>query len=80
MVLSICSTYLKKNKSNPCQHPIEILTNVTYETLKDLLQYHGEVQIRQEDLNTFIETAKCFQVQGLTGDTKVLNDNNGNVG
>ncbi|CAG9827128.1 unnamed protein product [Diabrotica balteata] len=79
MVLSVCSPYFKEIlKSNPCQHPIVILTNVTYEALTDLLQfiYHGEVQIRQEDLNTFIETAESLQIQGLTGDRKVVNDNN----
>ncbi|KAG5874945.1 hypothetical protein JTB14_018860 [Gonioctena quinquepunctata] len=71
MVLSVCSPYFKELfKSNPCQHPIVFMKDVSYEALSDLLQfmYQGEVQVSQENLTTFIKTAEALQIKGLTGD------------
>ncbi|KAJ8968835.1 hypothetical protein NQ317_005303, partial [Molorchus minor] len=57
-------------KSNPCQHPIVFMKDVSYVALSDLLQfmYQGEVQVSQENLTTFIKTAEALQIKGLTGD------------
>ncbi|XP_018573583.1 protein tramtrack, beta isoform isoform X4 [Anoplophora glabripennis] len=71
MVLSVCSPYFKELfKSNPCQHPIVFMKDVSYVALSDLLQfmYQGEVQVSQENLTTFIKTAEALQIKGLTGD------------
>nr|CAI5858119.1 unnamed protein product [Callosobruchus analis] len=74
MVLSVCSPYFKELfKSNPCQHPIVFMKDVSYEALSDLLQfmYQGEVQVSQENLTTFIKTAEALQIKGLTADGNV---------
>ncbi|XP_056644038.1 modifier of mdg4-like isoform X35 [Diorhabda sublineata] len=78
MVLSVCSPYFKELfKSNPCQHPIVFMKDVSYEALSDLLQfmYQGEVQVSQENLSTFIKTAEALQIKGLTGDGNGSTDN-----
>ncbi|KAH1028202.1 hypothetical protein HUJ05_001577 [Dendroctonus ponderosae] len=71
MVLSVCSPYFKELfKSNPCQHPIVFMKDVSYVAMSDLLQfmYQGEVQVSQDNLTTFIKTAEALQIKGLTGD------------
>ncbi|KAL3277344.1 hypothetical protein HHI36_012695 [Cryptolaemus montrouzieri] len=78
MVLSVCSPYFKELfKSNPCQHPIVFMKDVSYVALSDLLQfmYQGEVQVSQENLTTFIKTAEALQIKGLTGDGNGAADN-----
>ncbi|VEN49676.1 unnamed protein product [Callosobruchus maculatus] len=78
MVLSVCSPYFKELfKSNPCQHPIVFMKDVSYEALSDLLQfmYQGEVQVSQENLTTFIKTAEALQIKGLTADGNGSADN-----
>ncbi|XP_067008552.1 broad-complex core protein isoforms 1/2/3/4/5 isoform X2 [Anabrus simplex] len=70
IVLSVCSPYFKLLfKANPCKHPIVILKDVCHKDLVDILQfmYQGEVNVRQEDLATFLKTAEMLQVKGLTG-------------
>lgn len=74
MVLSVCSPYFKELfKSNPCQHPIVFMKDVSYVAISDLLQfmYQGEVQVSQDNLTTFIKTAEALQIKGLTGDGNV---------
>ncbi|XP_037084737.1 protein abrupt-like [Pollicipes pollicipes] len=69
VVLSACSPYFRKLlKSNPCQHPIVILQNVTPPSLESLLRfmYNGEVQVSQEQLSDFLRTAELLQVKGLS--------------
>ncbi|XP_026731875.1 transcriptional regulator Kaiso-like isoform X2 [Trichoplusia ni] len=69
VILSICSPYFKKMfQTNPCQHPIVVLRDVTHKAMKDLLQfmYHGEVSVKREDLTSFIGTAEVLQIKGLT--------------
>ncbi|CAH2040326.1 unnamed protein product, partial [Iphiclides podalirius] len=54
---------------NPNQHPIVFLKDVSHSALRDLLQfmYQGEVNVKQEELASFISTAEQLQVKGLTG-------------
>lgn len=54
---------------NPCKHPIVILKDVGHKELVAILQfmYQGEVNVRQEDLATFLKTAEMLQIKGLTG-------------
>ncbi|XP_063827623.1 protein tramtrack, beta isoform-like isoform X31 [Ostrinia nubilalis] len=70
LVLSVCSPYFQEMfKMNPTQHPIVFLKDVSHSALRDLLQfmYQGEVNVKQEELASFISTAEQLQVKGLTG-------------
>ncbi|XP_050666900.1 protein tramtrack, beta isoform-like isoform X10 [Leptidea sinapis] len=70
LVLSVCSPYFQEMFTrNPTQHPIVFLKDVSHSALRDLLQfmYQGEVNVKQEELATFISTAEQLQVKGLTG-------------
>ncbi|CAB3367334.1 Hypothetical predicted protein [Cloeon dipterum] len=70
-VLTVCSPYFKALfKVNPNNHPIIILKDVSFIDLKSILQfmYRGEVNVKQDDLNTFLKTAEVLKVKGLTGD------------
>ena len=69
LVLSACSpmfrTMLKKN-DHP--KPIIYLHGVRYTDIKAILNfmYRGEVNINQEDLNTFLAAAEELRVRGLS--------------
>ncbi len=54
-------------QSNPCQHPIVILRDVSPDDLQSLLafMYNGEVRIEEGRLKNFLRTAEMLQVQGL---------------
>ena len=54
-------------QTNPCQHPIVILRDVSEEDMRSLLKfmYHGEVSIAEERLKDFLRTAETLQVRGL---------------
>ncbi|XP_037975500.2 uncharacterized protein LOC105388802 [Plutella xylostella] len=70
LVLSVCSPFFQEMfKMNPTQHPIVFLKDVSHSALRDLLQfmYQGEVNVKQEELASFISTAEQLQVKGLTG-------------
>lgn len=72
ILLSACSTYFKDVfKENPCQHPVIIFKNVKYEDLLAIIEfmYQGEVNVQQESLSTFLNTAEMLAVQGLTDTT-----------
>ena len=75
------SQYLKFSiflQTNPCQHPIVILRDITEDDLNSILKfmYHGEVQVSEEHLQDFLKTAETLQVKGLAegGATPVLAD------
>nr|CAD7438935.1 unnamed protein product [Timema bartmani] len=71
IVLSVCSPYFKELfKVNPCKHPIVIMKDVGHKELVSILEfmYRGEVNVRQEELASFLKTAESLQVKGLTGD------------
>jgi len=69
VILSACSpffrTILKKNKH---EHPLLYLKGVKYIDLVAVLNfmYHGEVNVAQEELNSFLAVAEDLKVKGLT--------------
>ena len=69
LVLSACSpffrTVLKRNKHS---HPLLYLKGVRYLDMVALLDfmYHGEVNIAQDDLNSFLQVAEDLKIKGLT--------------
>eukprot|EP00092_Neocalanus_flemingeri_P060133 GFUD01072035.1.p1 GENE.GFUD01072035.1~~GFUD01072035.1.p1 ORF type:complete len:341 (-),score=102.07 GFUD01072035.1:1-1023(-) len=76
LILSACSpffrTILRRNKH---EHPLLYLKGVKYADLVSVLNfmYHGEVNVAQEELNSFLAVAEDLKVKGLTqnnSDTK----------
>jgi hypothetical protein len=76
VILSACSpffrTILRRNKH---EHPLLYLKGVKYTDLVSVLNfmYHGEVNVAQEELNSFLAVAEDLKVKGLTqsnADTK----------
>merc|ERR1712106_1055979 len=76
LILSACSpffrTILRRNRH---EHPLLYLKGVKYADLVSVLNfmYHGEVNVAQEELNSFLAVAEDLKVKGLTqssGDTK----------
>ena len=71
-------------QGNPCQHPIIILRDIKYDDLQSLLQfmYNGEVNVAQEQLNSFLKTAESLKIRGLTDSTEESGqtENNTNTG
>jgi len=69
VILSACSpffrTILKRNKH---EHPLLYLNGVKYVDLVAVLNfmYHGEVNVAQEELNSFLAVAEDLKVKGLT--------------
>jgi len=69
VILSACSpffrTVLKRNKH---EHPLLYLKGVKYSDVIAVLNfmYHGEVNVAQEELNSFLSVAEDLKVKGLT--------------
>jgi len=69
VILSACSpffrTILKRNRH---EHPLLYLKGVKYIDLMAVLNfmYHGEVNVAQEELNSFLAIAEDLKVKGLT--------------
>jgi len=69
VILSACSPFFRSIlKKNPHQHPLLYLKGVKYEDIVSVLNfmYHGEVNVAQEELNSFLAVAEDLQVKGLT--------------
>jgi len=72
VILSACSpffrTILRRNKH---EHPLLYLKGVKYADLVSVLNfmYHGEVNVAQEELNSFLAVAEDLRVKGLTQTT-----------
>jgi len=79
VILSACSPFfrciLRRNKH---EHPLLYLKGVKYSDLTAVLNfmYHGEVNVAQEELNSFLAVAEDLKVKGLTqngGENSVRN-------
>ncbi|XP_021939526.1 broad-complex core protein isoform X4 [Zootermopsis nevadensis] len=69
VVLSACSPYFRELlKSTPCKHPVIVLQDVAFADLHALVEfiYHGEVNVHQRNLTSFLKTAEVLRVSGLT--------------
>ena len=73
LILSACSNFFKgifRGKTNASKHPNPyiFLHGVTYNNLTSILDfiYNGEVDIEQENLNSFLTLAEELQIKGLT--------------
>merc|ERR1712142_436568 len=74
VILSACSSFFKgmlrqQAQSNPAHpNPYIYLRGVSYADLSSVLDfmYHGEVNVLQEDLNSFLAVAEELQIKGLT--------------
>ena len=69
VILSACSPFFRNVlRRNPHQHPLLYLKSVKYTDLQAVLNfmYHGEVNVAQEELNSFLAVAEDLRVKGLT--------------
>jgi len=69
LILSACSPFFRSVlRQNPHQHPLLYLKGVEFTDLQAVLNfmYHGEVNVAQEELNSFLAVAEDLKVKGLT--------------
>merc|ERR1712106_210691 len=76
LILSACSPFFRSIlRRNRHEHPLLYLKGVKYADLVSVLNfmYHGEVNVAQEELSSFLAVAEDLKVKGLTqnsSDTK----------
>ena len=69
LILSACSPFFRTVfKQNPHTHPLLYLKGISFTDLQAVItfMYHGEVNVAQEDLNTFLLVAEELKVKGVT--------------
>jgi len=69
VILSACSQFFRNIlRRNSHQHPLLYLKGVRFPDLQAVLNfmYHGEVNVAQEELNSFLSVAEDLRVKGLT--------------
>ena len=69
VILSACSPFFRNLlRRNPHQHPLLYMKGVKFTDLQSVLNfmYHGEVNVAQEELNSFLAVAEDLRVKGLT--------------
>jgi len=69
VILAACSPFFRHVlRRNPHQHPLLYLKGVKYTDLQSVLSfmYHGEVNVAQEELNSFLAVAEELKIKGLT--------------
>ncbi len=74
IILSACSSFFKTMLRNASAaapghpNPLLYLRGVRFSDLESVLDfmYHGEVNVAQDDLNSFLAVAEDLQVKGLT--------------
>ena len=72
LILSACSPFFRSIlRRNRHEHPLLYLKGVKYADLVSVLNfmYHGEVNVAQEELNSFLAVAEDLKVKGLTQTT-----------
>ena len=82
VILSACSPFFRTVlRRNPHQHPLLYMKGVRFTDLQSVLNfmYHGEVNIAQEHLNSFLTVAEELQVKGLTQKNEPESKSRGNV-
>ena len=80
LVLSASSSFFKSIfRKNGHSHPLLYLGGVNSRKLNFVLDYiyHGEVQVYQEELDGFIETAQKLKIEGLRKDQENLDPGDG---
>jgi len=78
VILSACSPFFKSIlKRNRHEHPLLYLKGVKYTDLVAVLNfmYHGEVNVAQKELNTFLGVAEELKIKGLTQNCSNENSN-----
>jgi len=84
LIISACSPFFRNVlKRNPHQNPLLYLKGVRFNDLQAVLNfmYHGEVNVAQEDLNSFLAVAEDLKVKGLTqNQAKASGSSNTNTG
>jgi len=74
VILSACSSFFRKVlRRNPHQHPLLYLKSVKHSDLQAVLSfmYNGEVNVAQEELNSFLAVAEDLKVKGLTQNSPI---------
>ena len=69
VILSACSPFFRNIlKRNRHEHPLLYMKDISLTNLSCVLNfmYHGEVNVAQEDLNSFLAVAEELKVKGLT--------------
>ena len=69
VIIAACSPFFKTIlRRNPHQHPLLYMKGILYDDLVSVLNfmYKGEVNVAQEQLNSFLAVAEDLQVKGLT--------------
>ncbi len=54
-------------QENPCQHPVVILRDAAFIDVDGLVRYiyRGEVDVKQDRLQSFLRTAELLKIKGL---------------
>ena len=79
VILSACSPFFRTVlRRNPHAHPLLYLKGVKFGDLQSVLNfmYHGEVNVAQEELNSFLAIAEELRVKGLTQNNGSSNSQN----
>jgi len=69
VILAACSPFFRHVlRKNPHKHPLLYLKGVKFNDLQSVLcfMYNGEVNVAQEDLNSFLAVAEELKIKGLT--------------
>jgi len=81
LILSACSPFFRSIlRQNPHQHPLLYLKGVEFTDIQAVLNfmYHGEVNVAQEELNSFLAVAEDLKVKGLTQGNSSDSNNSAN--